>query len=627
MDPRLLQYYIQELAHVRDSGAEFAQRFPKIAARLGMDATEVNDPYVERLLEGFAFLAARIQLRLNEEFPRFTAHLLNRLSPNFLAPVPCMGVVQFNPDFNDAALKKGVHLNAGAVLHSEPVGHGSDPRIQTRCRFSVGHAITLLPLEIKSVAHGPVQGKLPETLGQSRPRSALQIKIHDRSAQGFANLKMDQLDFHVSCSDEYAYTLFDRIVGQTLSIGIRAGQDNAWTNLPLHQLKMLGLDDSDALLPVTPSQFSGNRLLQEFFAFPQRFLFFRISGLSSFLQQVSHDTFELALFFGDIHPVLDQVVDSGFLALNCTPVVNLFEHSCDRVLLDPCSHEMHLQPSRIRPQDFEVHSILSVQAHGHNCKQEVLPLFSGSTSGAMPGEVCFSYHRAPTLLSERQNKEAGRTAYVGSEVYLSLTQPTGELAENHGFQQLQVTALCSNRDLPLFLPLGQGTTDLGAPGHLPLRSIRFLRGPGRPVKPVAIGQTCWQLVEHLAINYMGLTSPETGEDGSRSSLLNQLLSLHADPAQPVHQLIARAVHQVKSRPVAQRLMRGGRPVVARGVHVQMLLDEGALQGLGLAALGGVLARYLASHVSINSFVRVSVQGLKSGLALEFPASIGNRPLL
>jgi len=106
MDPRLLQFYIQELAHVRDTGAEFAARFPKVASRLAMDATEVQDPYVERLLEGFAFLTARVQLRLNEEFPRFTEQLLNCISPNFLAPVPAMGVVQLNPNHSDVALKK-----------------------------------------------------------------------------------------------------------------------------------------------------------------------------------------------------------------------------------------------------------------------------------------------------------------------------------------------------------------------------------------------------------------------------------------------------------------------------------------------------------------------------------------
>ena len=160
MDPRLLQFYIQELAHVRDTGAEFAARFPKVASRLAMDATEVQDPYVERLLDGFAFLTARVQLRLNEEFPRFTEQLLNCISPNFLAPVPAMGVVQLNPNHSDVALKKGISLSAGTVLQSQ-VAKG----INTPCKFRVGHSLTLWPLVIQAIEHGPFKAHVPTMRG------------------------------------------------------------------------------------------------------------------------------------------------------------------------------------------------------------------------------------------------------------------------------------------------------------------------------------------------------------------------------------------------------------------------------------------------------------------------------
>src|ERR687883_717551 len=104
MDPRLLNYYNRELQHLREMGAEFAREFPKIAGRLGLEAFECADPYVERLLEGFAFLAARVQLKIDAEFPRFTQHLLELVYPHYLAPTPSMAVVQLKPDLTEGNL-------------------------------------------------------------------------------------------------------------------------------------------------------------------------------------------------------------------------------------------------------------------------------------------------------------------------------------------------------------------------------------------------------------------------------------------------------------------------------------------------------------------------------------------
>src|SRR5690606_18673241 len=103
MDPRLIDYYNQELAHLRETGAEFAQEFPKIAARLGMEGLEVADPYVERLMESFAFVAARIQLKIDAEFPRFTQHLLEIVFPHYLAPTPSYMIVELLPRMTETA--------------------------------------------------------------------------------------------------------------------------------------------------------------------------------------------------------------------------------------------------------------------------------------------------------------------------------------------------------------------------------------------------------------------------------------------------------------------------------------------------------------------------------------------
>src|SRR5215210_2189469 len=119
MDPRLLRYYNLELQHLREMGAEFAQQFPKIAARLGMSGLEVADPYVERLLEGVGFMAARVQLKLDAEFPRFTQNLLEIIYPHYLAPTPAMLVAQFQPDKTDPGVASGARtVPRGTALQS-----------------------------------------------------------------------------------------------------------------------------------------------------------------------------------------------------------------------------------------------------------------------------------------------------------------------------------------------------------------------------------------------------------------------------------------------------------------------------------------------------------------------------
>src|SRR5262249_43408088 len=108
MDPRLLHYYNQELQYLRELGGEFAEAFPKVAARLGMSGIEVADPYVERLLEGVGFLAARVQLKLDAELPRFTQSLIEIVYPHYLAPTPSMLVAQMKPELSDSNLAPGV---------------------------------------------------------------------------------------------------------------------------------------------------------------------------------------------------------------------------------------------------------------------------------------------------------------------------------------------------------------------------------------------------------------------------------------------------------------------------------------------------------------------------------------
>lgn len=158
MDTRLLDYYNRELAYLRELGGEFAQQFPKVAARLRMHESGPPDPYVERLLEGFSFLTARVQLKMDAEFPRFTQALLDAVYPGYVAPLPSMAIVQFTPMMNEGSLAQGYRLPAGTALRARPAAAE-----QTACEFRTAHDLTLWPLELAGASVTGAPAYLPRS--------------------------------------------------------------------------------------------------------------------------------------------------------------------------------------------------------------------------------------------------------------------------------------------------------------------------------------------------------------------------------------------------------------------------------------------------------------------------------
>src|SRR6478735_8481291 len=190
MDPRLLQYYNIELQHLREMGAEFAQQFPKVAARLAMNGLEVADPYVERLLEGVGFLAARVQLKLDSEFPRFTQALLEIVYPHYLAPTPSMLVAQFKPEPQDPNLATGSRIPRNSTLRgllgAEDV---------TACEFRTAQDVTLWPIEIVSASYFSFAPDLPlNTLPiAQRIKGGLRIRLRATAGLKFDRIALDRL--------------------------------------------------------------------------------------------------------------------------------------------------------------------------------------------------------------------------------------------------------------------------------------------------------------------------------------------------------------------------------------------------------------------------------------------------
>lgn len=624
MDPRLLDYYNQELAHLRETGAEFAHEFPKIAARLGMEGLEVADPYVERLMESFAFVAARIQLKIDAEFPRFTQHLLEILFPHYLAPTPSYMIVELQPKFADTALAKGVPVPRGAAIRSiVPQGE------QTACEFRTAHPLTLWPIRVaaaRAFSHAP---DLPlGALGVTgRVRGGLRIRLEAQAALPFSAIDCDQLDFHLTGPDEVAGALHELVASQCIEV-IAVSCDSrprVLARLGAAAVTPQGFDDDQALLPFGRRSFQGYRLLREYFAFPGRFRFFRVSGLRAALRSLAQSECELVLLFQRNDATLESVVDAANVVLNATPVINLFPRRADRVQVSEGRHEHHLVVDRARPMDFEVFSVSSVRGLADEAADatEFRPFYGDLVhhdSSAARGY--FTLRREPRMLSERQRRRGTRTSYVGSEVFLSVVD---EREAPHPLQlrQLAVEVLVTNRDLPLLLPMAAQNA-LMLQDSAPVDRVRIVRAPTRPRIGLAEGDFAWRLVSHLSLNYLSLF--DTAGAGGAPAALTQMLMLYADLAEPSLRRQCESVVGLSARPVTRRLPVAGPIVFGRGLEIDVTVNESAFGGAGAYQLGAVLDRFFARHASINSFTVTRLLSESRGEVARWPARTGTREI-
>ncbi len=631
MDPRLLRLYSDELTHLREVGAEFAREFPKIAARLSMEGMEVTDPYVERLLEGFAFLAARVQLKLEAEQPRLIAHLLEATYPNFLAPMPSMMIARLGVDTADPNLARGYAVPRGSALTSE-LPRGQD----TRCEFRTAQAVTLWPIELLSAqyfSHAPdlPLARLPQVQGV---KGGLRIRLRTGGGIAFNQLAADRLAFYISAPDEVAFRLHELVLGSCAGtlVGTRAGQADADV---AHQwrgpdsVRPIGFAADEALLPESLRAFSGYRLLQETAAMPQRLLFFEIGDLAARLAKVSGDEVELIVLLQRGDASFEALVDATSLALFCTPAINLFRKRLDRIQLGPGSWEYHVVADRTRPMDYEVHSLDSVVGFGTGrvAQQDFLPLYATyhEASSHALGEAhgFYTVRREPRLMSQRQQQHGLRSSYIGEEVYISLVDPR-HAPYREDIRQLSMSAWVSNRDLPTLLPHGgpEGAAPqwrLESPG--PVLRVDALRGPTRPVTRRPVGDLGWSLVSHLTLNHLSLI----GESPQRAAAaLRTMLALYAPPEDVGWARQADGVRALEARTVVRRLPFKGPLSFGTGIEIVLELDEFAYQGTSAFLFASVLERFFARHAAINSFTQLSLRTPQRGEVMRWPPRVGLR---
>ncbi len=577
MPDELLTYYERELTFLRQMGAEFAAKYPKIAARLSLEADKCEDPHVERLIQASAFLAARVHHKLDDEFPEITDSLLSVLYPHYLAPIPSMSIVQFVPDPEQGKLTSAHRIERGAMVYSQPVGG-------TPCRFRTCYPVTLWPLQVASARFDS-----PDRVGPC-PGAVAVLRLELRCLGGttLPELSPDQLRLFLHGESQLAYALYELIFNNAIQVQLRplaAQKALPPIRLSPRCLRPVGFSPDEGSLPYTARSFLGYRLLQEYFNFPEKFLFFDLHELDRAGRAGFKEGMEIAIFL-DRMPKLEQPVTAETFRLGCAPIVNLFEQVAEPIRVSQAQTEYQVVPDVRRPDAIEAYAIESVVC----------------TSPYLPEPISFQpfYSFKHAIDRERQKtfwyatrRPSPKKGDPGTEVHLSLVdlnfQPTVPAVET-----LTIHVTCTNRDLPGKLPFGGERGDFELEGAAPLSRIRCLTKPTPTIRPPLRRGGQWRLLSHLSLNYLSIC------EGGREAL-QEILKLYDYSDSPVIQQQIAGITNVTGRRVVGRPASMPWNGFCRGMEVAIEFDEDKYVGSGLFLFAAVLEKFLGLYSSLNSF--------------------------
>lgn len=625
MDRAFLTYYEAELSHIRDLSKEFAGLHPTVARNLSLDAVPCPDPYVERLLEGVAFLAARTRLKLDGESQRHVRGILDALYPDLAGPAPAMSTVVLHPGPQVQTMADGHLVKRGTRLVAA-LREG----ISTRAVFSTAQDVTLWPIALEAVEYLQDRGALsaagvPDNRIQSA-EAGLKFTFRRAGAGPLSDLSLDQLDIEFSGGPKSG-AIFDAIFAAPLPVIARKAEQAA----PFHLAalpELVGIRDDEALLPRLRPSFEGYRLLREYFLMPERFFSVRLGGLARAVK-ASAAKLEVILPMGRGAPAIADISAKDF-RLFATPIVNLFEKECNVVEMDARATAHVVHPDRTRPLDFEIHRLLRVSdAEADGPQSDLYPLYTPAAQ-AGSGLVYTTERRPRRPGADELRRGQTRTSYTGDDLFISVARPAS-VQQKKPIRRLDIRALVSNRDLAIFDDQPRLTLETGDP----VARVELLSAMRRPRSSLAaslpqVGRDgeaafddlSWRLIGQLSLNHLSLAEEAQGAEPLRA-----LLELYADRGDPGLARHVRSVARVTSRQIIERLDLPGPLCLGKGIEITLHIDEGPLSGSSVLLLSAILGRLFTRHASINSFVRTRTQLQQRQEEVSWPMRPGNRDLI
>lgn len=603
----LLPHFERELAYLRGHAKSFAERYPKIAGRLMLRGDVAEDPHVERMIESFALLAARVHKRLDDDFPLFTETLLDVLYPHYLRPFPSCSIAQFELGPAAGQMSTAAVLGRGTVLTTRPVRG-------VICKMRTTQDVQLAPVKLAGASYRGAVMAPPGTRLPSAGTSVLSLQIELQSAQASwsalnAPGGVPSLRVYLDGEPSLVSVLREVLCGGVAGVMVQIAADQPWAGPFSQQPSLVGFADDEALIDFDERSHPAYRLLTEYFAFPDKFNFVDIpvpvpASAWSARSLTLHIVLKGVRADSDAARLLDTVQASNF-ALGCTPVVNLFRQPADPIRVTHTSTSYPVLVDSRRAFGYEVYSIDRVYRVKHTPQGESIdefrPFFSlqhdDVLSGApAPGQPSSATRQCCYWHARRDDDVAAHSP--GYETELSIVD-VGFNPAKPQTETLSIQVTATNRDLPSLLPVGAPGGDLFLEGGGVTRAIKLLRKPTQ-VAQFERGQgALWRLISHLSLNHLSLS-------GGGVDALKEMLRLYDLPRSASNRRQIEGLMGVEFRPATAWLAGQPFPTFVRGTEVRLSLDVEGFVGTGIHLFAAVLDRFFALYVHTNSFTQLTL---------------------
>ncbi|MBF0225363.1 MAG: type VI secretion system baseplate subunit TssF [Desulfobacterales bacterium] len=597
-DEELLEYYKRELTYLRKMGALFGESYPKVGGRLELTRDQCPDPHIERLIESFAFLTARIQHNLDSEFPQISSALLNILYPQLTIPIPSMSISRFVVDPTQGKLTSGYVLSKNTPLFAQT-------NTGQICRFKTSYPVVLWPIEL-TFAGFESKEKYDFLDRESNVSLVLRFRIEGQGVP-LNNLDLKKLRFYINGDKMLANSLYELLFCNVFSVAILHEDKNRPVYLGEDAIKPVGFGSDEGVLPYPSNAHSGYRLLHEYFSFPEKFLFFDIDKIDT---NSSEKYFDILILIKQI-PQTRLIIDNQTFLMGCAPIINIFNKTSDPIRVDEKSYQYPVFPDKRRESITEIHSInsVSLSPNPNEIAQKITPYFSYThlTEGK---EQRIFWHAI--------RKPTGQKNLPGTQMFLSFV--------NLDFTPLKPASatvfahtLCTNRRLAEEIPaLAKLQIEVAAP----ISRIYTLFKPTSQIEPPVDGSTLWRLISNLSLNYLSLCE---GEESLKA--LREILKLYSfQEYTDVYQQIS-GIRAMTSKRVVRRIGTEAWRGFCRGIELTLEFDERFYVGSSAFLLASVLNYFIPLYASINSFTQLIIKSTqREGIWKRWEAMVGERKL-
>ena len=560
MSDKLLELYEKELAFIQQTAGEFAKQHPAAASRLQLTGDTVDDPLVARLLSGFAYQNARIQQKLSDDFPELTDAMLDTLYPHYLRPLPSFNVVQFEAEED---LDQIAHVEKGTLIETD-LYQGQ------ACRFTTCYPVEICPFLVDTAQLMPRPFIAPGSNDISGAASVLKLSIKALSSDiAFHELGLKKFRFYLRGQPQHIHDVYDLLLSKCIKVVVAKGEaDPKPVFLDPKTVQQVGLEPDEGLLPYPDTALIGYRLLTEYFAFPEKFMFLDIVGLDEVITNDYADTVNLYFYLSQTDDELEHQITGAMFEFGCTPAVNLFEQSADPIPLSHSAYEYPIVPDARRTSGLEIYSVDQVNATNS----------SGERTGYRPFYAAqHSQHHAKQsafwFCKRRQVIEGGHLNEQATEMDITLV----DLEFNPhrvSDQTLDIKLTCSNRNLPKKLQTGSGQPLFSiVDGAAPVSRISCVIAPTASIRPPLRERAYWRLISHLNLNHLSLSSnPQACE------AFKEILRLYDFKDSASTRNLIEAITKMQTKSITAPIQIEDTVSLCRGTEVALELDPMMLTG-------------------------------------------------